>query len=373
VTASISLTSADGPLIYRRARFLPLGSCAEDMIGLLAMVDTADLSAPVAESPATSDEATPQQLHEQVRRFRREAAARYRADRLIGHSPAVRRARRQIELAVGSRCSVLLVGPPGSGRQHAAAAIHYGSDPEAVGSLVPLACAVLGTDLILSTVTALASGSALGESAGRSTLLLNEADQLPDDVQAELAALLGKPFPMRLVATATQPLVELVRRGRFREDLAAVLSTLTIELPPLADRREDIPLLAQLFLEEANSQGGKQVGGFATEAMDCLDGYAWPSNVDELVQVVAEAHQRAGGSEIALGDLPEQMHLAAAAAAYPRRSEETIVLDEFLARVERELIRRALARSKGNKAKAARLLGLTRPRLFRRLARLGME
>jgi DNA-binding NtrC family response regulator len=374
VSANVSFAPGDGPILFRRATFIPLGMTAEDTIGLVAVVDTENLAEPAAEPPPSLAEAIPQQLHDQVRRFRREMAARYRAERLLGHSPPIRRARRQIELAVGSPCSVLAVGPPGSGRQHVASAIHYGGNPAAAGSLVPIDCAVLGADLIRSTVMALSTGSALGEDTGRSTLLLNQVDQLPDDVQAELAAvLLGKPFPLRLIATAVQPLGELVRRGRFREDLATALSTLIIELPPLAEHREDLPLLAQLFLEEANARSGKQIGGFSAEALDRLDGYPWPGNVDELAQVVAESHQRAGGTEIGLGDLPERLRLAAAAAAYPRRSEETIVLDEFLRRVERELIRRALTRAKGNKAKAARLLGLARPRLIRRVKQLGLE
>ena len=88
---------------------------------------------------------------------------------------------------------------------------------------------------------------------------------------------------------------------------------------------------------------------------------------------MAEAHQRAAGPEIDVADLPERLHWAAQAAAQPRRAEETIVLDEYLGRVERELIRRALARAKGNKARAARLLGMTRPRLYRRMVQLGLE
>jgi DNA-binding NtrC family response regulator len=154
--------------------------------------------------------------------------------------------------------------------------------------------------------------------------------------------------------------------------LAAALSTIVIELPPLAGRRGDILLLAQALVEENNAQGGKQVGGLSAEALDRLDAYAWPGNLDELARAMAEAHQRAGGPEIAVADLPERLHLAASAAAHPRRKEETIVLDEFLGRMERELIRRALARAKGNKAKAARLLGLTRPRLYRRMVQLGL-
>jgi DNA-binding NtrC family response regulator len=371
VSATICFQPPEGPLIYRRVRFIPLGTAPGESIGLIAVVDAENLSEPPAEEVVPTAEAAPTELHEQIRRFRREAAGRYRVDRLLGHSPAMRRARRQIELAVGSRSSVLLVGPPGSGRQHAAATIHYAGDAEAAGSLVPLACSVLGAELISSTIAALATAQPLG--AGRSTLVLSDVDQLAPDVQAELAAaLIGRPFPFRLIATATQPLDELVRRGRFREDLAAALSTIVIELPPLAGRRGDILLLAQALVEENNAQGGKQVGGLSAEALDRLDAYAWPGNLDELARAMAEAHQRAGGPEIAVADLPERLHLAASAAAHPRRKEETIVLDEFLGRMERELIRRALARAKGNKAKAARLLGLTRPRLYRRMVQLGL-
>ena len=228
--------------------------------------------------------------------------------------------------------------------------------------------------MVYSTVTALASGGPFGEQSGASTLLLSGVDVLPSDVQAELATIFtGKPFPLRLIATAEHPLEELVRRREYRADLAAGLSTITIELPPLAERREDLPLLAQLFLEDANARSAGQLAGFTPEALDRLDAYPWPGNLDELAQVVAEAHRQAEGPEIGPDDLPRKIHLAAEAAAHPRRTEETIVLDDFLARVQRELIVRAMARAKGNKALAARLLGLTRPRLYRRLVQLGLE
>jgi transcriptional regulator with PAS, ATPase and Fis domain len=374
-TANVSCIGTDGQIRWRRARFLPLGTCAEDLLGLLALVDTQDLpEGDVTPPPLPCDEPQPTDLHQQVRQFRQQAAARYRADRLIGNSPAIRRVRAQIELAAGSRASVLLVGPPGSGRQHVAAAIHYGSDPQSAGSLIPLACAVLGADLIHSTVLALAAKDPLGERSGRSTLLLNQADQLPPAVQAELAEVLSRrSFKLRLIATAAQPLEQLALAGAYRADLAAVLSTITIELPPLAQRREDLPLLAQLFLEDANTRGGKQVGGFTPEALDQLDAYPWPGNLDELAQVVAQAHQQAESPQIDPRDLPERIRLTAAAAAHPPRAEETIELDEFLGRAERELIRRALSQAKGNKAQAARLLGMTRPRLYRRLVQLGLE
>jgi DNA-binding NtrC family response regulator len=144
-------------------------------------------------------------------------------------------------------------------------------------------------------------------------------------------------------------------------------------MPPLAERTVDLPLLGQALLEGINAAGNKQVGGFTPEALDLLAGYAWPGNCDELTAVVAESHARAAGTEIGPRDLPKRLHLAADASHAPPRVTEPIHLEEFLARTERELIERALGRAKGNKSRAAKLLGLTRPRLYRRMVQLGLE
>ena len=362
----------------RRATFIPLGTSPDALIALVVVLEEHDLDPKVAPEPPRAFLPQPQEteavaLHGRVRCFRREAASRYRADSLIGDSPAMRRARAQIELAAGSRASVLLIGPSGSGRQHAAGAVHYGGDPHGSRAVVSLDCSVLGSDLIHSTVTALASARPADDPTQYGTLLLNHADELPEAAQAEAAAVLAnRPYPLRLIATAAGPLDAVAGRGVYRRDLAAALSTITIELPPLVHRREDLPPLAQLFLEECNARTTHQVTGFTPEALDALDAYTWPGNVDELIQTVAEAHKTATGPEIGVDDLPERIHAAAQAAAYPRRPEETIVLDEFLARVESELIDRAMTEAGGNKAKAARLLGMTRPRLYRRLVQLGL-
>jgi DNA-binding NtrC family response regulator len=363
---------ADGRLSRRRARFIPLRGGSDAPAALLVLVEPDEIAEPEAvQAPACPSEAA--QLHEQLRKFRHERAAQYRLDRFLGDCPAIRRARSQMEVAAASRASVLVVGPPGSGRQHAAHAIHYGRGEES-GPLVPLACTVLAADLIASTLAAIASRSFPREVSGRGTLLLNDVDQLAPESQAEAARVLGgKGFPLRIIATARQSLMELAVKGGFRDDLAAVLSTLVIQLPPLAERRGDVPLLAQWLVEEANARSGKQIAGLSSEALDCLDAYPWPGNLDELTRVIQQAHQRAEGVEIVLGDLPEQIHLAHSAAAHPRRAEETIVLEEFMARIERELLVRALRRAKGNKTKAAKLLGMTRPRFYRRLVQLGLE
>jgi DNA-binding NtrC family response regulator len=178
---------------------------------------------------------------------------------------------------------------------------------------------------------------------------------------------------LRPVATAAVSLTELAAAGEFHAELAALLSTVVIELPPLAERREDLPLLAQALVEDVNVGSQRQLRGFSSEALDRLDGYPWPGNVDELVEVVTEAHGKAEGPEIGVADLPKRIALAQAAAAHPRRREEQIVLDDYLRQIERELVSRAMAQAKGNKAKAARLLGVSRPRLYRRMVQLGLE
>ena len=395
-TGSVSWVGEDGVLHQRWAQFIPLCDgfstsgkeivdVIEDVIAVVGLISTADMTpgdtsvagaggGKAVPAPLVSE---PVDLHRRVREFRHAMAAQYRVDRLIGDSAAIRRARRQVELAATTRASVLLLGPPGGGRQHVAKTIHYtghiaGSDSETGGSLIPLACSVLGPDLIRSTIAAL-SGASLDGVQRPSTLLLNEADEFPVEVQAELAAIFSqRSFMPRLIATARRPLHELVDEGKFREDLASLLGTIVIELPPLARRRADLPLLTQMFVERENSRGAKQIGGLTTEALDLLDGYDWPGNVDELALMIAEAHKKAESATITAADLPKKIHLAADAAAHPRRPAETIVLDEFLAQIERELLERAMRRTKGNKAKAARMLGLTRPRLYRRLVQLGL-
>jgi DNA-binding NtrC family response regulator len=367
----------------RRATFFPLGS-PEDLRGIVAILETEDCPAVLTEDEATPVKAPDgAQLHAEIRRFRREAAGRCSADHLVGTSPAMQLARRQIEAATACGCGVCIAGPPGSGRERLAAAVHYTRNPRdakipfAEGGMITLDCSVLPAELIRTTLAALSQPRLAKKDAditAPASLVLGHVDELPAELQAELAALFSKrPFPRRLISTSAVPLGELVQRGKFNAALAALLSAITIVLPPLGDRREDLPLLAQIFLEDCNRRGSKQVGRFASEALDKLDAYAWPGNLDELVEIVSAAHKYAQGTEVTPEELPPQIHLAAQAAAYPRRVEETIHLDEFLGRVERELIRRAIARAKGNRAKAARLLGLNRPRLLRRMKQLGLE
>lgn len=151
-----------------------------------------------------------------------------------------------------------------------------------------------------------------------------------------------------------------------------MLSDLVIELPPLADRREDIPLLAQQLLEECNAAGDRQISGFTPQVLDKLGALPWDGNVTELREIVEAAFAATDGPMIDEADLPARVGLIESAALYPPPEEEAIDLDGFLEEVERELIERAMGRAGGNKSQAARLLGIQRARLLRRLAYLGI-
>jgi DNA-binding NtrC family response regulator len=212
-----------------------------------------------------------------------------------------------------------------------------------------------------------------------STILLLEVDRLSTTLQSWLLSELIQPQAgVRIVATMatdaerSQSGDELAQAATIDSALLAELSTITIDLPPLAERLEDLPLLAQFFLEAANRDAAKQVGSLRPETLDLLALYSWPRELDELRSVVAQAHAACTTHEIIPTDLPAVIHHAAKAAALPRRFVEKIVLEDLLADIEREIIHRAMTQAGGNKSAAADLLGMTRPRLYRRLVQLGL-
>jgi DNA-binding NtrC family response regulator len=153
--------------------------------------------------------------------------------------------------------------------------------------------------------------------------------------------------------------------------LIGAISTITIRLPNLADRLEDLPILAQFFLEACNRSNSKQIGSIRPDALDSLALYSWPGELDQLREMIELAHAACGSHTITSSDLPPIFYQAFQASAHKRQQSEPIVLDELLASIEREAITRALAQTSGNKSEAATLLGMTRPRLYRRLVQLG--
>ncbi len=260
--ATVVLAGPDGSVIARNVEFVPLGSDAVDMAGVMAFASLHPVAEPTASDiEATDGEDSPRQLHHRLAEWRRKLAGHYHADRLIGDSPAIRQVRKQVELAAASTTSVSIVGPVGSGRQHAARAIHYGRAVHSAGPLVPLACPLLAVSLLETTLRALSRAST---AAGRpATLLLFDVDELDDEVQQQLALDLAGGATFRVISTSREPLATLAAAGKFRADLACTLATIEIRVPALADRLADLPLLAQMFAEEQNRQGTKQLAGLA--------------------------------------------------------------------------------------------------------------
>ncbi len=365
-----SCMSRDGKLMHRRATFVPVRAGRNDgaAYAVFTILDAHDLDA--ATMAADLAEESSEALHWAIQRFHARQTEQYALQHLVGQTPAIRRVRAQIELAASTTSSVLIVGPLGSGCSRVARTVHYLRARAHPSLLLPLNCALLNSDAVGRAMEKLAQQESRRDAV---TLWLQNVDTIGWDVQPYLADRLRTlPESVLLMATSRDDLLARVDEQPFREDLYCRLATLTITLPALPARLPDIPLLVQASIEELNREGGKQLAGMNAEALDLLAAYPWSRGLDQLHEVVREARQSATGHEITPHDLPATIRHAAEMAAHPPPRDEKIVLDEFLGRIEVELIARALRRAKGNKTKAAELLGMTRPRLYRRLEQLDL-
>jgi len=291
----------------------------------------------------------------------------------------MRRVLAQLELAQSSRAAVLITGAPGTGKEHLARVIHLGG-PGRANWFVPLDCRRLGAEELDRVWNRLLDslrperGAAAG-SPQPGTVLLSDVELVPRDLQERLVALFSageksRPAPRLLSASCLAP-NELASHNNVRPDFYALISPLAIELPPLEERPDDLPVLAQHFLEELNRQEAKQVGGFDEQVWTLFARYHWPGNLDELAAVVREARGHAADSLVRPHDLPYRFQTALAAQELPPPNEPPpMLLDPLLAKVETRLIALALARSRNNKSKAAELLGINRARLLRRIEQL---
>ncbi len=369
--AELSFSQPGGGAPRRRVRFLPLGGNDDPSpAAVLAVVDERPSVAPREQSLPSRQ---PSDWHAQLREVLRGLTQADHIGPLVGSHPAIARVRELIRLAAARDVRTLVVGPPGSGREQVARALHGRGPREGGAPLAPLACNLLDAELLEQTVNSFIASCAELQWEQPPALLLLEIDQLASDAQRALAGLLSiRELQLRTVATARHRLIDLAAAGDFRQDLAFALSTVEISLPALADRREDIGLLAQYFLEQQNAAGGKQLSGFSPEAFERLLAYPWPGNLDELAEVIASSCSRAAGPQLQVEDLPPQLDWAARAAARPA-PPPPLELDQLLGQVEREALRRALRQARGKKARAARLLGITPARLLRRLNHFGLD
>lgn len=360
--------SSDQALDRRRAVFVRIAGPNAKTVGVLVAVT------PGIESESSHLQSfTAESLHSLLIKLRGDLGKRYAISQLIGTSDEILRVREQVRLAAESGARALVVGPRGSGREHVARTIHFAQPAESIGPLVPIDCRLVDAEQMQSRLTSILRHQHERPTDRPPAALLLEIDRLRPTAQQELAGFLQLPkIELKTLATSHVSLDKLVAKGRFRADLANRLSTLVIRLPPLAARRGDIPLLAQYFLELQNASSPTQLSGFQPAALELLLSLPWKNNIDQLATAVTEACSRAAGPRVAVADFPNWVHLAKDDVARTPPDEQPIQLDALLAEIEKELLLRAMRRARGNKSRAAALLGLSRQRLIRRLVQLGL-
>ncbi len=316
----------------------------------------------------------------EVHELRRLLDDRERFHDLVGTSAPMQDAFEQIRSVADVKTTVLIQGETGTGKELAAQAIHDES-PRAEGPFVTVNCAALNPDLAGSRLFGHRKGAFTGatedregyfEAADGGTLFLDEIGDVPLDVQRQLLRVLeeeavtrlgeteSRPIDVRIVAATHRNLDEEVENDRFRQDLLYRIRIARVTLPPLRDRRSDLPLLVRTFLREIRARTGAEVDGVSDAALRHLLDYDWPGNVRELRNGLEAALIRASGEVLRVDDLPPEIRDAPAAEA-PSSPDEA------------ERIRAALEQTDGNRTEAAELLGISRATLYRRLDEYDIE
>lgn len=320
-------------------------------------------------------------LRQENLRLKQDVTRCYGLSSIIGEGNAIRNLLTMIERIASSDSTVLITGESGTGKELVATTIHYQS-PRRDKPLVKVNCAALPEGLIESELFGHEKGAFTGalkkkpgrfELASGGTIFLDEVGDLPPSAQAKLLRVLqDKTFEriggtepikvdVRIIAATNRDLKEEVKKGRFREDLFFRLNVIPVHIPPLRERKEDIPLLVEYFLKKFNSRLGKNVR-FSSEAMKALFEYDYPGNVRELENIIERVVVLSQGGIIKKDDLP-----------FSFSTTGSLLLSEVSSRVEKEHILKVLKLTGGNKTRAAELLGISRKTLWEKLNAYGIE
>jgi len=328
-------------------------------------------------------------LRDENRQLKEELGRRYEYDNIIGRSEPMQEIFATVERVAPSRATVLLAGESGVGKDLIARAIHFKS-PRKDRPLVKINCTAIPENLMESELFGYEKGAFTGavaskpgkfEQADTGTVFLDEIGDVPGPIQVKLLRILQereferlgsnvtRHTDVRVIAATNQDLRAALEQGTFREDLYYRLNVVPINIPPLRDRRQDIPFLANHFVRKLAPESGSLVESITPAAIEKLMSYHWPGNVRELENVIERSLVLCRGNELDAGDIKIE------AAPRPRAQNEQHFLPEgmTLDQYEQELIREALRRADGNKSQAARLLGLTRNALRYRLTQMGLE
>ena len=323
-----------------------------------------------------------QRLIEENLSLHQKLEERYRFENIIAKSPRMQQVIEAIKVVATSNATVLITGETGTGKELVARAIHSQS-PRRGKPFVAVSCAALPESLLESELFGHEKGSFTGayaqkkgkfEFANRGTLFLDEIGEMSANIQVHLLRVLEeKEFSrvggneltkvdVRVISATNREIKEAVTKGQFREDLYYRLNVVNIELPPLRERREDIPLLAQHFLKKFALENNKEISGFSAEATDFLLRYDWPGNVRELENAIERAVILTQKPVIGIDDLPQQT-LAA----------RSITLEKNLRQVEKNHIMNVVAQTRGNYTEAAKALGISRMTLYNKAKAYGIN
>lgn len=303
---------------------------------------------------------------------------------VMGASPAMRKVYSLVEKVAPSKTSVVISGPSGAGKEVIARAIHNLS-PRKDKPFIAINCSAIPASLMESEIFGHEKGAFTGaeqrrlgcfELAHGGTLFLDEVGELPVELQAKflrvieeekLRRLGGKTeiaVDVRVICATHRNLKQQIEEGAFREDLYFRLHVFSIQLPSLKDRREDIPALAQHFVERFATEAGKRIRGITPEAMAILQAYPWPGNIRELRNTMERGVILCDDEWIGVSHLPPEMETTPLGAAVIKLS-----LGMPLREVEKEYILGSLRRNKGNKSRTAELLGISEKTLYNKLNR----
>jgi two-component system, NtrC family, response regulator AtoC len=337
-------------------------------------------------------------LEQENRALRQQVDERYGLEKIIGESAALREVLDTIRQVAPSSANVLIEGESGTGKELAAHAIHNLSRRNQA-KFVAVHCAALSPQLLESELFGHEKGAFTGayerrigrfEQASGGTIFLDEVAEIDPGTQVKLLRVISEErafervggnqtlrADVRLIAATNKDLEKLVAQGKFRDDLYFRLNVVRITMPPLRDRKEDIPLLVSGFVQHFAKANGKKVEELTDDAMNALLAYNWPGNVRELRTAIEHGVVMANGPKITLRDLPVAVRQAAGA-ALPRGISPAQAFGEKknplnLQETERKLILQALATTKGNVTAAAKKLGISRRTLHRKINEMNAD
>lgn len=336
-----------------------------------------------------------QQLREENRYLKMQLKKKYKFENIIGSSDSMQQVFGLIEKVADTDSTILILGESGTGKELVARAIHYNSR-RSDKPLITVNCGAIPEELLESELFGHVKGAFTGahstkpgrfDAADGGTIFLDEIGDMSPKLQVKILRVLQErrfepvgstkthEVDVRIITATNQDLEQAVKDGRFREDLFYRLNVIPIRIPPLRERRSDIPLLLRHFISRFNEENERSVDGFTDAAAMVLENYDWPGNVRELENLMERIIVLKGEGSIALEDLPP--HLKGVTEKFESGNiyipSEGISFKEAVSEFEKKIIKQALEKTRGNKNRAASLLKLNRTTLVEKIKKMGIE